>query len=107
MAIHEPVVAPKTQQTCFLCALDPYPCSVLQLEGLISTVGEIQQEGEAIPWIMLKLSETYALIKLNRYYHALVKALRALGGPLEKYHLTLRVYHLPPATNTTVHNERT
>jgi DNA replication ATP-dependent helicase Dna2 len=106
MAIREPVAEQETQQTCFLCVLDPYPCTLPQLEGLLTAAGERTLDGEVVPWVTLKLAEGYASIALNRPYHALIKGLRALSGALEKYHLTLRVYHLPASTHTTIHGER-
>ena len=106
MAIHEPFAAELPTQSCFLCVLDPHACAVERLEGLIVAVGDTEVDGEKLPWVTLQVADAYALIILTRYYHGLVKSLRALGGSLEKRHLTLRVYHLPPASNTTTHGER-
>lgn len=106
MAVHERVEETRAAQTCFLCALDPHPCAVERLEGLLIAAGETTLDGETLPWVTLRLDDAYASITLTRYYHGLVKGLRALGGSLEKRHLTLRVYHLPAAVNTTTHDER-
>jgi DNA replication ATP-dependent helicase Dna2 len=94
------------KQSCFLCALDPDSCAVPKLEGLIISANQVERDGELEPWVMLKVEESYALITLSRYYHGLVKGLRALRGSLEEYGLTLRVYHLPPMTHTTTHQGR-
>jgi DNA replication ATP-dependent helicase Dna2 len=108
MTIHETIEEQRQreQQPCFLCALDPHPCAVSQLEGVIIAAHEAQIEGEMVPWVTLKVGETYASITLTRSYRELVKGLRALEGPLARHKLTLRVYHLPSANNTTVHGER-
>ncbi|MEO7022056.1 MAG: hypothetical protein ABI234_18040, partial [Ktedonobacteraceae bacterium] len=109
MAIREPVVEQQdTQQTCFLCVLDSTapPCAVPRLEGLLIAAHEAPIDGDMVPWVTLKAGEHYASITLTRPYRELVKSLRALDGPLEKYRLTLRVYHLPPVTNVTTHNGR-
>lgn len=108
MAIQQPVEKQQGAQSCFLCALDPasQPCAVPRLEGLLIAAHETQIDGEVVPWVTLKLGETYASITLTRSYRELVRGLRALSGSLEKYHLTLRVYHLPPVTHTTTHHGR-
>src|SRR5579885_2418329 len=107
MAVHEPLEEEqKAAQVCFLCALDPHPCAVARLEGQIVAAHEATVEGESKPWVTLRVEETYASITLTRYDRPLVRGLRALGGSLEKRHLTLRVYHLPPALHTTTHNGR-
>lgn len=106
MAIQQPVE--DQQQPCFLCALDPasHPCAVPRLEGLLIAAHETHIDGEIVPWVTLKLGDAYASITLTRYYRGLVKGLRELSGPLSKYHLTLRVYHLPPVMQTTTHHGR-
>src|SRR5579883_51939 len=101
MAVHEASEGRQAAQTCFLCALDPQPCSVDRLEGLLIAAHEAVIDGESVPWVTLKVGETYASITLNRYYRGLVSGLRALHGSLSKYRLTLRIYHLPPTTTTT------
>lgn len=106
MAIHEPLEEQQAASTCFLCALDPHPCAVSRLEGIIVAAHEASIEGERVPWVTLKVGEAYASITLTLYYRALVKGLAALGSSLEKRQLALRIYHLPPAHNTTVHGER-
>jgi DNA replication ATP-dependent helicase Dna2 len=107
MAIQQPVEDSRAaQEECFLCALDPHPCAVHKLEGQLIAAHETQIDGESVPWVTLRIGETYASITLTRYYRELVRGLRALSGPLEKRRLTMRVYHLPPATHTTTHNER-
>ena len=106
MAIREPVAEKESPQTCFLCVLDPSPCAQPLLEGVLTAAGERSLDGEVVPWVTLRLAEGYASIALNRPYLALIKGLRALSGALEKYHLTLRVYHLPASTHTTVHGKR-
>ncbi len=106
MAVHEAGEEQRAAPTCFLCALDPQPCAVGRLEGLLIAAHEAVIDGESVPWVTLRVGETYASITLNRYYRGLVHGLRALSGSLEAYHLTLRVYHLPPANNTTTHGGR-
>jgi DNA replication ATP-dependent helicase Dna2 len=73
---------------------------------LIIAAHEAQIGGEIVPWVTLKVGETYASITLTRYDRPLVKGLRALDGSLAAYGLVLRVYHLPPASNTTIHHGR-
>jgi len=108
MAVHEPPEEQQaTTQTCFLCALDPHPCTVARIEGQIVVAQEVIIDGESCPRITLRVGETYASITLTRYDRSLVHNLRALGGSLEQRHLTLRVYHLPPIFNTTTHQGRT
>lgn len=108
MAISKPVEERREAPACFLCALDPDPhaCAVPRLEGQVIAAHVTMLDGEAVPWVTLKTGEAYASITLNRYYRELVKGLRALSGSLEKYQLTLRVYHLPPPINTTTHHNR-
>lgn len=106
MAIHERLEEQQAVSSCFLCALDPHPCAVSRLEGTIVAAHEATIDGESVPWVTLKVGETYASITLTYYYRVLVRGLAALGGSLEKRQLTLRVYHLPPAHKTTTHGER-
>ena len=108
MAIREPLAGQQeTAQTCFLCALDPaaQPCALPRLEGLLIAAHETQIDGEVVPWVTLRCGEQYASITLTRSYRELVRGLRALDGPLADHQLTLRVYHLPPVTQTTIHKE--
>ncbi|MGH2508695.1 MAG: hypothetical protein ACRDHZ_15020, partial [Ktedonobacteraceae bacterium] len=108
MVMREQVADQPETQTCFLCALDPagHCCAVPKLEGLLIAAHEAQIDGDMVPWVTLKTSAGYASITLTRAYRALVKGLRALDGVLTSYGLTLRVYHLPPLTNITMHNGR-
>ncbi len=109
MAIREPVTEQQeTAQACFLCALDPatHPCAVPRLEGLLIAAHESPVDGEMTPWVTLKCGERYASITLTRAYRELVRGLHALDGPLARYHLTMRVYHLPPVTNVTTSKGR-
>lgn len=107
MAIHEAAEEQqRTERTCFLCALDPHPCAVPLLEGLIIAAHETQHEGEWVPWVTLRVGETYASITLARPYRELVRNLRTLRGSLAEYGLTLRVYHLPSVAHTTTHGGR-
>ncbi|HET8844578.1 MAG TPA: AAA domain-containing protein, partial [Ktedonobacteraceae bacterium] len=108
MAVYKPVENPQEAPACFLCELDPdtHPCAVPRLEGLVIAAHVTMLDGEAVPWVTLKMGDAFASITLSRYYREMVKGLRALGGSLEKYQLTLRVYHLSPAINTTTHHDR-
>ena len=107
MAIREPVVErQETAQACFLCALDPEPCAVPRLEGLLIAAHEASIDGEMTPWVTLRCGERYASITLTRSYRELVRGLHALNGPLERYGLTMRVYHLPPVTHVTTNKGR-
>jgi DNA replication ATP-dependent helicase Dna2 len=109
MAISEPFEEQQQRPStsaCFLCALDPHPCALARMEGRIIAAHETSIEGEIVPWVTLKLEDSYASITLTRYDRSLVKGLRALGGSLERRHLTLRLYHLPPVQNTTTHQGR-
>lgn len=96
-----------TKQECFLCAIDPYPCSIRQLEGHIIAAYEFNANGEITPFITLHVGGAeLASLSLTRYYCSLVRGLRELGDDMHKRKLTLRVYHLPPATNVTEHKGR-
>ncbi len=107
MVTHEELKDKQTQEHCFLCAIDPQPCTVGCLEGLLIAAHETEIDEEIVPWVTLKIGMEYASITLNRYYRAFVKSLRALNGSLEGYGLVLRVYHLPHPTATTTHGDRT
>ncbi len=107
MAVHKLAEEQQAVQTCFLCALDPDPCAVALVEGQIIAASATELDGEVVPWVTLRLGgERYASITFSRYYHALIKGLRALEGGLERYRLTLRVYHLPPSIGTTTNHGR-
>lgn len=93
-------------QTCFLCALDPHPCAVARLQGQIVAAHEVMINGERQHRVTLRTGETDASITLTFYDRPLVQSLRMLGGPLQQRHLTLRVYHLPPALSTTMNHDR-
>ncbi|HXR65441.1 MAG TPA: hypothetical protein VN729_05945, partial [Ktedonobacteraceae bacterium] len=107
MAMHEPLTAEQPAQSCFLCALEgSHACMVERLEGLIVAAGETELDGEKLPWVTLQVADAYASVILTSYYRELIKSLRALGKSLERRHLTLCIYHLPPAMSTTTHRER-
>lgn len=99
-------MAHEKTSSCFLCALDPHSCALDRLEGLLVTVGETALDGETLPWVTLRLADSYASITLTRSYHGLVKSLRALDGPLQQYQLSLRLYHLPSPLKTSTHQGR-
>ncbi len=104
--MHEPFAREQSASSCFLCALDPHACAVERLEGTLVAAGETELDGEKLPWVTMRSGEAYASIILTRYYHGLVRSLRALGKSLERRRLTLRVYHLPASGHTTTHGER-
>src|SRR4051812_12109848 len=108
MVVHTSVEDSQDISTCFLCALDPdpHPCAVPRLEGYVIAAHVANLDGEAVPWVTIKVGEAYASVTLNRYYREMVKGLRALSGSLEEYQLLLRIYHLPPPMNTTIHHGR-
>jgi len=78
---------------CFLCVLDPHPCTEMQLEGRIVAAREYIINGEKTPVITLDCGTFVVSLALTRYYRSLVKELAALGSAIRN--LTLRVYHLP------------
>ncbi len=80
---------------CFLCVLDPHPCTEMQLEGRIVAAREYIINGEKTPVITLDCGTFVVSLALTRYYRSLVKELAALGSAIRN--LTLRVYHLPGA----------
>ena len=81
------------KHTCFLCALDPRPCAVTQLEGRIVSAHERRINGEMRPFITLDTGTVRASLGLTTYYRSLVKELQSKGDGMRG--LTLRVYHLP------------
>ncbi len=89
----EGAAAPEKKPGCFLCALDPHPCTEMQLEGRILAAREHIINGEKTPIIMLDCGTFVVSLALTRYYRGLVKALADLGGAIRN--LTLRIYHLP------------
>ncbi len=96
----------ETRQECFLCALDPHPCTEKVIEGRIIAAYEVNAGGEMVPFITLNLGTVYASLSLTSYYRSLVKGLRDLGSEIHKRELTLRVYHLPAIVNTTENKGR-
>ena len=89
----EGAAAPEKKPGCFLCALDPHPCTEMQLEGRILAAREHIINGEKTPIIMLDCGTFVVSLALTRYYRGLVKALADLGSAIRN--LTLRIYHLP------------
>ncbi len=97
--------AEESQQDCFLCVLDPQPCSQKRIEGSIRAVAERKIDGEWIPFITLNTGTALISLQLTRYYLSLVQELKRLEQQapdkrLRDYNLTLRVYHLPPLAGT-------
>ncbi|HET9920567.1 MAG TPA: AAA domain-containing protein, partial [Ktedonobacteraceae bacterium] len=93
------------QQDCFLCALDPHRCSEKLIEGHIRAVATKQVDGEWTPFITLNTGTALISLQLTRYYLNLVRELKRLeqqdaSKRLRDYNLKLRVYHLPPKTQT-------
>ena len=95
-----------TQLGCFLCSLNQQPCTVPKLEGHIIYAHEARLDGEITPFITIEIGNDYASFSLTRHYRSLVKGLIDLGNDLRARKLTLRVFHLPPATSTTDRNGR-
>ena len=93
-----------TKQSCFLCALDPHPCTTAQLEGRILAAREQIFNGEAVPIITVDTGTTFISLALTRYYRSLVKGLTALGSIMHS--LTLRIYHLPGAPSISEYKSR-
>jgi len=89
----EGAAAREKKPGCFLCALDPHPCTEMQLEGRILAAREHIINGEKTPIIMLDCGTFVVSLALTRYYRGLVKALADLGSAIRN--LTLRIYHLP------------
>src|SRR5207244_9500890 len=96
-----------TQLECILCSLDTKPCTVPKIEGHIIYAHEARLDGEITPFITIEIGNDYASFSLTRHYRSLVKGLIDLGNDLRTSKLTLRVFHLPPATSTTDRNGRT
>jgi DNA replication ATP-dependent helicase/nuclease Dna2 len=95
MSVHD-----ATEQTgetqhhaCFLCALDTRPCAVAQVEGRILRVHEGNANGDILPFVTLDTGTVLVSLLLTKYYHNLVKGLKAVGDAMKT--LRLRVYHLP------------
>ncbi len=80
---------------CFLCALDAHPCAVPQVEGRILRAYEGNANGDILPFVTLDTGTVLVSLLLTKYYHNLVKGLKAVGGAMKT--LKLRVYHLPQA----------
>jgi DNA replication ATP-dependent helicase Dna2 len=89
----EGAAAREKKPGCFLCALDPHPCTEMQLEGRILAAREHIINGEKTPIITLDCGTFVVSLALTRYYRSLVKELAALGSAIRN--LTLRLYHLP------------
>ncbi len=96
-----------TQLECILCSLDTKPCTVPKIEGHIIYAHEARLDGEITPFITIEIGNDYASFSLTRHYRSLVKGLIDVGNDLRTRKLTLRVFHLPPATSTTDRNGRT
>jgi DNA replication ATP-dependent helicase Dna2 len=95
---------------CFLCIFDPqqHLCHTAQLEGRIVAAYETLFEGQKTPVVTLDTGTMHVEILLDPdYYCGLVNELRARDGILERYNLTLRIYHLPKAPKTFESNGRT
>ena len=84
-----------TDHACFLCALDSHPCTVPQVEGRILRAYEGNANGDILPFVTLDTGTVLVSLLLTRYYHNLVKGLKAVGSAVKT--LKLRVYHLPQA----------
>ena len=97
----------QTQHKCFLCSLDPHPCTVASIEGRILFAYEAKLDGEITPFITIERGNDFASFSLTRHYLSLVKGLIDLGNGLRTQKLMLRVFHLPLATNTIDRNGRT
>lgn len=82
-----------TDHACFLCALDSHPCAVPQVEGRILRAYEGNANGDILPFVTLDTGTVLVSLLLTKYYHNLVKGLKAVGGAMKT--LKLRVYHLP------------
>ncbi|MEO8973912.1 MAG: AAA domain-containing protein [Ktedonobacteraceae bacterium] len=78
---------------CFLCALDAHPCAVPQVEGRILRTYEGNANGDILPFVTLDTGTVLVSLLLTKYYHNLVKGLKAVGDSMKT--LRLRVYHLP------------
>ena len=106
MTTSDTVKAKDTKQECFLCALDPQPCTVTKLEGRIINAYEVNANGEKVPFITLDAGTSFVSLSLTRYYRSLVQGLLELGNDIRKSNLRLRIYHLPAANNITEHKGR-
>ena len=97
----------QTQHNCFLCSLDPYPCSVPSIEGPIAYAHEARLDGEITPFISIERGNDLASFSLTHHYRGLVRSLIEMGDGLRAKKLTLRVFHLPQATSAIDRNGRT
>lgn len=95
MVMHDVTEQPAETQhhACFLCALDTHPCAVTQVEGRILRVHEGNANGNILPFVTLDTGTVIVSLLLTKYYHNLVKGLKAVGDAMKT--LKLRVYHLP------------
>ena len=97
----------QTPHNCFLCSLDPHPCSVPIIEGPIAYAHEARLDGEITPFISIEKGNDIASFSLTHHYRGLVRLLIELGDGLRTKKLTLRVFHLPQATSAIDRNGRT
>ena len=65
---------------CFLCALDTHPCAVTQIEGRILRVHEGNANGDILPFVTLDTGTVIVSLLLTKYYHNLVKSLKAVAA---------------------------
>ena len=106
----DPITTPKvsaqneTKQGCFLCVLDPHPCTATQLEGRILAAREQTFNGETLAIITIDTGTMLVSVALTRYYRSLVKGLIALGSAMRG--LSLRIYHLPGAPSISEYKDR-
>ena len=107
MVIYESHNQEQTQHTCFICSLDPHPCTVPSIEGRILYAHEAKLDGEITPFITIEIGNNFASFSFTRHYRSLVKGLIDLGNGLRTKKLTLRVFHLPLATSTIDRDGRT
>src|SRR6266702_3345226 len=107
MVIYESHNQEQTQYTCFLCSLDPHPCTIPSIEGRILYAHEAKLDGEITPFITIEIGNNFASFSFTRHYRSLVKGLIDLGNGLRTKKLTLRVFHLPLATSTIDRDGRT
>src|SRR5437667_5721784 len=95
----------KQKHSCFLCTLDPGPaCHTASLVGRIVTAQEQQINGEKTALFLLDTGTARVELHLDdQYYRSLVRELQARKDFVERYNLTLHVYHLPQEPKTVEH----
>jgi DNA replication ATP-dependent helicase Dna2 len=96
--------AEQAQAECFLCTLDPHRCAVEQLSGRVVAARERKINGESLPFITIDTGTILVSLALKDHYRSLVKQLA--GVDLHAHQLTLRVYHLPAATEIVEYKDR-